>query len=89
MGVGGYLLQGGISFLSAQYGLAADVSIAGFDQDVELIKTQSIVGWEVVNHEGDVVNVSLDDDPELAVAMRGSGSQFGLAPCPSSCGSYR
>ncbi len=28
VGVGGYLLQGGISFLSAQYGLAADVSFA-------------------------------------------------------------
>lgn len=27
VGVGGFLLQGGISFLSAQYGLAADVSI--------------------------------------------------------------
>ena len=26
VGIGGYLLQGGISFLSAQYGLAADVS---------------------------------------------------------------
>lgn len=25
VGVGGYLLQGGVSFLSAQYGLAADV----------------------------------------------------------------
>lgn len=28
VGVGGYLLQGGISFLSSQYGLAADVSCA-------------------------------------------------------------
>ena len=27
VGVGGYLLQGGISFLSAQYGLAADVRV--------------------------------------------------------------
>lgn len=27
VGVGGYLLQSGISFLSAQYGLAADVCI--------------------------------------------------------------
>jgi hypothetical protein len=26
VGVGGYLLQGGISFLSSQHGLAADVS---------------------------------------------------------------
>jgi len=28
VGVGGYLLQGGISFLSAQYGLAADLSVS-------------------------------------------------------------
>lgn len=41
VGVGGYLLQGGISFLSAQYGLAADVrklrsllSILGFHDEL-------------------------------------------------------
>jgi FAD/FMN-containing dehydrogenase len=28
VGIGGYMMQGGISFLSAQHGLAADVSIA-------------------------------------------------------------
>ncbi|KAI1505081.1 hypothetical protein F5X99DRAFT_431169 [Biscogniauxia marginata] len=62
VGVGGYLLQGGISFLSAQYGLAAD----------------NIVGWEVVMANGSVVNVDAEAHPDLAVAMRGSGSQFGI-----------
>ncbi|KAH8729946.1 hypothetical protein BGZ61DRAFT_346541 [Ilyonectria robusta] len=62
VGIGGYLTQGGISFLSAQYGLAAD----------------SIVGWELVTGNGTIVNVNAQDQPELAVALRGSGSQFGI-----------
>lgn len=62
VGVGGYLLQGGISFLSAQYGLAAD----------------SIVGWETVMPNGSIVNIDASTRPDLAVAMRGSGSQFGI-----------
>ncbi|KAJ4245724.1 hypothetical protein NW762_013848 [Fusarium torreyae] len=63
VGVGGYLLQGGISFLSAQYGLAAD----------------SIIGWEMVTANGTIVNVDANTEPDLAVALRGSGSQFGIA----------
>ncbi|KAF5011507.1 hypothetical protein FDECE_2379 [Fusarium decemcellulare] len=62
VGVGGFLLQGGISFLSAQYGMAVD----------------SIVGWEMVKPDGTIVNVSVKDHPDLAVALKGSGSQFGI-----------
>ncbi|KAK8037482.1 hypothetical protein PG991_000828 [Apiospora marii] len=62
VGVGGLLLQGGLSFLSAQYGLAAD----------------SIVGWETVMANGSIVNIDAKAQPELAVAMKGSGSQFGI-----------
>jgi hypothetical protein len=62
VGVGGYLLQGGISFLSAQYGLAAD----------------SIVGWEIVLANGTIANIDASKNPDLAVALRGSGSQFGI-----------
>lgn len=62
MGVGGYLVQGGISFLSAQEGLAAD----------------SIVGWETVMANGSIVNIDAATSPDLAQAMRGSGSQFGI-----------
>jgi FAD/FMN-containing dehydrogenase len=62
VGVGGYLLQGGISFLSAQEGLAAD----------------SIVGWETVMANGTIVNIDAASQPDLAQAMRGSGSQFGI-----------
>ncbi|KAM0807646.1 hypothetical protein AB5N19_07986 [Seiridium cardinale] len=58
VGVGGYLLQGGISFLSAQYGLAAD----------------NIVGWETVAANGPVFNIDASTRPNLAIAVRGSGS---------------
>ncbi|KAK8099451.1 6-hydroxy-d-nicotine oxidase [Apiospora kogelbergensis] len=62
VGVGGLLLQGGLSFLTAQYGLAAD----------------SIVGWETVMPNGSVVNIDAKAQPDLAVAMKGSGGQFGI-----------
>ncbi|KAK9802177.1 hypothetical protein SCARD494_00110 [Seiridium cardinale] len=56
VGVGGYLLQGGISFLSAQYGLAAD----------------NIVGWETVAANGPVFNIDASTRPNLAIAVRDS-----------------
>lgn len=62
VGVGGLLLGGGLSFLSAQEGLAAD----------------NIVGWETVVANGSIVNVDAKAHPDLAQAMRGSGSQFGI-----------
>ncbi|KAM0342901.1 hypothetical protein ACHAPU_009105 [Fusarium lateritium] len=62
VGVGGLLTQGGISFLSAQYGLAAD----------------NIVEWEMVNAKGTIVTINAETQPDLAVALRGSGSQFGI-----------
>ncbi|KAK8042528.1 hypothetical protein PG994_013011 [Apiospora phragmitis] len=62
VGVGGYLLQGGLSFLSAQHGLAAD----------------SIVAWETVMANGTIVNITQETHPDLAVAMRGGGNQFGI-----------
>ncbi|KAK7956316.1 uncharacterized protein PG986_005538, partial [Apiospora aurea] len=61
VGVGGFLLQGGLSFLSAQHGLAAD----------------SIVAWETVMANGTIVNITQETHPDLAVAMRGGGNQFG------------
>jgi FAD/FMN-containing dehydrogenase len=56
------LLGGGLSFLSAQGGLAAD----------------NIIGWETTMANGSVVNVDATSHPDLAKAMRGSGSQFGI-----------
>ncbi|KAK8028258.1 hypothetical protein PG991_005314 [Apiospora marii] len=54
VGVGGYLLQGGLSFLSAQHGLAAD----------------SIIGWETVMANGTVVNITQETHPELAFTIK-------------------
>ncbi|KAH3911295.1 hypothetical protein HBH56_132870 [Parastagonospora nodorum] len=62
VGVGGLLLGGGLSFLSAQHGLAAD----------------NIIGWETVMANGSIINIDAKSQPELAKAMRGSGSQFGI-----------
>jgi len=62
VGVAGLLLGGGLSFLGAQEGLAAD----------------NIIEWETVMANGSVVNVNAAKHPDLAQAMRGSGSQFGI-----------
>jgi len=62
VGVGGLLLGGGLSFLSAQEGLAAD----------------NIIGWETIVANGSIINVDARKNADLAQAMRGSGSQFGI-----------
>ncbi|KAF2667433.1 FAD-binding domain-containing protein [Microthyrium microscopicum] len=62
VGIGGYLLQGGVSFLSGQYGLAAD----------------NIVEYETVLANGSIVNINQERHKDLMTAMRGSGSQFGI-----------
>lgn len=38
----------------------------------------NIVNWETVMANGSIVNVEADAHPDLAQAMRGSGSQFGI-----------
>lgn len=62
VGVGGLLLGGGLSFLSAQEGMAAD----------------NIIEWETVMANGSVVNVNAATHPDLAQAMRGSSNNFGI-----------
>ncbi|TID18042.1 FAD-binding domain-containing protein [Venturia nashicola] len=62
VGIGGYLTQGGLSFLSAQYGMAGD----------------SIVEMETVLPNGTIANINAQNNPDVLVAMRGSGDQFGI-----------
>ncbi|KAF2396177.1 FAD-binding domain-containing protein [Trichodelitschia bisporula] len=62
VGIGGYLMQGGNSFLSAQHGLAAD----------------SILEWELVAANGSIITVNAKRYPDLARALRGGGDQFGI-----------
>jgi len=62
VGVGGLLLGGGLSFLSAQEGMAAD----------------NIVGWETVMANGSIVNIDAATQPDLAQAMRGCSGSMGI-----------
>src|SRR3954466_5204634 len=62
VGVAGYVLGGGISWLARKYGLAAN----------------SVVGIEIVNAEGDLVRASAVENPDLFWALRGGGGSFGI-----------
>jgi hypothetical protein len=60
VGIGGYLTQSGLSFLSIQYGMARD----------------NILEFETVLPNGTIANISAQNNPDLLVAMRGSGDHF-------------
>src|SRR4051812_19048908 len=62
VGVAGYSLGGGISWLGRKYGLAAN----------------SVVAIELVDSEGDIVRASAVENPDLFWAMRGGGGSFGI-----------
>ena len=62
VGVVGYTLGGGIGWLSRKHGLACN----------------SVVSFDVVNADGDVVRASADSEPDLFWALRGGGGSFGI-----------
>jgi hypothetical protein len=62
VGVGGLLLGGGLSFLSAQRGLACD----------------SVVNYGVVLANGTIVDANATNNLELFRALKGGGNQFGI-----------
>ncbi|PLN74893.1 putative FAD dependent oxidoreductase [Aspergillus taichungensis] len=62
VGVGGYMLGGGLSFLSSQYGWAAN----------------NVVSMEVVLANGTIVNANKDQNADLFMALKGGGSNFGI-----------
>ena len=62
VGVVGYTLGGGISWLGRKHGLAAN----------------SVVAVELVNADGEIVRVDADHEPELFWALRGGGGSFGV-----------
>jgi FAD/FMN-containing dehydrogenase len=62
-GVAGYTLGGGLGWLMAKYGLAAD----------------NLLGVELVTAEGDVLRVDGTSHPDLFWALRGGGGNFGVA----------
>jgi FAD binding domain-containing protein/berberine-like enzyme len=62
VGVVGYTLGGGISWLARKYGLA----------------TNSVVAVELVNAEGELVRADAESEPDLFWALRGGGGSFGV-----------
>jgi UDP-N-acetylenolpyruvoylglucosamine reductase len=62
VGVTGYVLGGGISWLGRKYGLAAN----------------SVTAIEIVNAEGEVIRTSAVENTDLFWALRGGGGSFGI-----------
>src|SRR4249919_80365 len=62
-GIAGYTLGGGLGWLMAKYGLAAD----------------NLLAVELVTAEGEVLEVDADSHPDLFWALRGGGGNFGVA----------
>ncbi|KXJ93628.1 hypothetical protein Micbo1qcDRAFT_220247 [Microdochium bolleyi] len=62
VGVGGYLVGGGISFYAARLGWGID----------------NVRSFEVVLADGRVVTASANSEPNLYRALRGGGSNFGI-----------
>ncbi|KAF2116760.1 cysteine desulfurase [Lophiotrema nucula] len=63
VGVGGSVLQGGVSWMSSEYGLASD--------------PQNMLDVQVVKMNGDALWAS--EDPDLLWALRGGGGRFAVA----------
>lgn len=62
IGVGGFVLGGGLSYYSAQYGLACD----------------NVDNFEAVLANGSIVNANRNSNPDLWWALRGGGNQFAI-----------
>src|SRR6476619_5685263 len=62
VGVAGYSLGGGISWLGRKYGLAAN----------------SVIAIELVDADGTIMRASAVENPDLFWAMRGGGGSFGI-----------
>ena len=62
-GIAGYTLGGGLGWLMAKHGLAAD----------------NVLGVELVTADGEVLQVDAESHPDLFWALRGGGGNFGVA----------
>ncbi|KAI5925122.1 FAD binding domain-containing protein [Camillea tinctor] len=62
VGVGGYLLGGGLSFMSTQYGWGAN----------------SILEYTLVLANASIITVSESSHPDIYMALKGGGNNFGI-----------
>ncbi|RDL40051.1 FAD-binding-containing protein [Venustampulla echinocandica] len=62
VGVGGLTLGGGLSFLSAEYGMVCD----------------NVINFEVVLADASIVNANASSNTGLYWALKGGGNQFGI-----------
>ncbi|EFX04313.1 FAD dependent oxidoreductase [Grosmannia clavigera kw1407] len=62
VGVGGFMLGGGLSFMSQEYGWAAS----------------SVLEYEIVLANGTITTASVDNNPDLFKALKGGGNNFGI-----------
>ncbi|PBK83516.1 FAD-binding domain-containing protein [Armillaria gallica] len=62
VGVAGFILGGGFSWLTNQYGLAID----------------TVVAFELVKPNGEVVTVTENSDPDLFFALKGGLNNYGI-----------
>ncbi|KUJ24677.1 FAD-binding domain-containing protein [Mollisia scopiformis] len=62
VGIGGFILGGGLSFFSGEYGLAAD----------------KVENFEIVLSDGLIVDANSAEHPDLFWALKGGGSNFGI-----------
>ncbi|GAP89749.1 putative FAD binding domain-containing protein [Rosellinia necatrix] len=62
VGVGGYLLGGGLTYFNSKYGLAAD----------------NIVNYEVVLANSSIINANAQTNSDLWWALKGTGTNFGV-----------
>ena len=62
-GIAGYTLGGGLGWLMAKYGLAAD----------------NLLAVELVTADGEILHVDAGSHPDLFWALRGGGGNFGVA----------
>jgi FAD/FMN-containing dehydrogenase len=62
-GIAGYTLGGGLGWLMARHGLAAD----------------NVLGVELVTADGQILDVRADTHPDLLWALKGGGGNFGVA----------
>ncbi|KAJ5531951.1 hypothetical protein N7494_008503 [Penicillium frequentans] len=62
VGIGGYMLGGGMSFLSTQYGWAAN----------------NVVNYQVVLANGTIVDANEDENTDLFASLKGGGNNLGV-----------